>query len=86
VNLGASQADEFFDRLQDAMLTDVVGEFVDLGFRKLGPRVACVFEEARHRHGERRLDHGLGDGKVSIDLDASCRGGLLDILFGGSVQ
>jgi hypothetical protein len=41
------------DRLQDAVLADVVGEFVDLRFRKLGARVGGVFAEPIQRYEQR---------------------------------
>ncbi len=38
------------DRLQDAALADVVGEFVDLGVGELGARVVRVFGKLVDRH------------------------------------
>lgn len=40
-------------RLQDAALSDVIGEFVDLSVGELGARVVRVFGDAIQRHDER---------------------------------
>jgi hypothetical protein len=42
------------DRLQDAVLPDVVGKLVQLGFRELGARVVRVFAERREGQQLRR--------------------------------
>ena len=49
------------DRLQDAVLPDVFGQLIQLGFWKLGARVGRVLAEGRERQQlRRRWDDSLG--------------------------
>lgn len=47
-------------RLQDAVLPNVFGEFIDLGFGELGARIVWVFVDQTDRNARRQADNCSG--------------------------